>query len=86
MENPLAREQCQETADAILDQTRHRPEIAMILGSGLGPFADAAEHADNEREPACDSQCAHFGHLRRLQSSIVRDDDRCDAVQTAVEG
>jgi purine-nucleoside phosphorylase len=46
MENHLTRQQCQETVDAILGQTRRRPDIALILGSGLGPFADAAEHAD----------------------------------------
>lgn len=34
-----------ETADAILGQTPHRPTIGLILGSGLSPFADAVEDA-----------------------------------------
>lgn len=34
------------TADFIRKQTRHRPKIALILGSGLGDLADSVESAD----------------------------------------
>ena len=37
--------QYDETADAILGQTLHRPTIGLILGSGLSPLADAVENA-----------------------------------------
>ena len=37
--------QYDETADAILGQTAHRPAIGLILGSGLSPLADAVEDA-----------------------------------------
>lgn len=35
-----------ETADAIRQRTKHSPRIGLILGSGLGVLADAAEDAD----------------------------------------
>lgn len=37
--------QYEETADAIMGQTNHRPTIGLILGSGLSPLADAVEDA-----------------------------------------
>lgn len=39
-------EQINETANYIRGCTKHRPEIGMILGSGLGPLADQIESAD----------------------------------------
>ncbi len=36
----------QEAANYIRMRTRHRPKIALILGSGLGGLADAVENAD----------------------------------------
>ncbi len=35
-----------EAADYIQSKTGHRPEVALILGSGLGPLADEIETAD----------------------------------------
>ena len=35
-----------ETADFIRANSKHRPEIALILGSGLGNLADEIEEAD----------------------------------------
>ncbi len=37
----------EEAAEAIRSRTAHRPTTAMILGSGLGPLADAVEAADS---------------------------------------
>jgi purine-nucleoside phosphorylase len=37
--------QYDETADAILGQTAHRPVVGLILGSGLSAFAEAVEDA-----------------------------------------
>jgi purine-nucleoside phosphorylase len=39
-------ERAGEAADFIFSQTAHRPKIALVLGSGLGAFADEFEHAD----------------------------------------
>ncbi|MBN1287825.1 MAG: purine-nucleoside phosphorylase [Anaerolineae bacterium] len=36
----------QEVADTVLARTGHRPAVAMVLGSGLGPLAGAVEDAD----------------------------------------
>lgn len=38
-------QQYDQTADAILGQTRHRPTVGLILGSGLSSLADAVEDA-----------------------------------------
>ena len=43
----FTRAQFEETAAAIRAQTRHRPTIGLILGSGLGPLADEVQNADN---------------------------------------
>jgi purine-nucleoside phosphorylase len=40
------REQYEAAADSIRRQTRHRPRVGVILGSGLNPLADAVEAAD----------------------------------------
>jgi purine-nucleoside phosphorylase len=37
--------QYDETADAIMGQTAHRPKVGVILGSGLSSLADAVEDA-----------------------------------------
>ncbi len=39
-------EQFQETADAILSYTQHRPTVGMILGTGLGSLAQEVQAAD----------------------------------------
>jgi purine-nucleoside phosphorylase len=46
MVNYFTREQYQEAADFIGSQTSHRPEVGLILGSGLNPLAEAVEDAD----------------------------------------
>lgn len=40
------REHYEEAAAYVRSQSRHRPEIGLILGSGLNPLADAVEPAD----------------------------------------
>ena len=42
----FTRAQFEEAAAAIRAKTRHTPRIGMILGSGLGPLADAVQDAD----------------------------------------
>ncbi len=42
----LTRAQLEEAAAAIRAKTRHAPRIGIILGSGLGPLADAVQDAD----------------------------------------
>jgi len=42
----LTRAQLEEAAAAIRAKTRHTPRIGIILGSGLGPLADAVQDAD----------------------------------------
>jgi purine-nucleoside phosphorylase len=42
----FTRKEFDEAADTIRDQTRHHPEIGIILGSGLSPLADEIEEAD----------------------------------------
>jgi purine-nucleoside phosphorylase len=39
-------EEIKQTADYIQGQTKHRPQIGLILGSGLSPLADQIEAAD----------------------------------------
>lgn len=36
----------EQAADYIRQHTKHKPAVGMILGSGLGPLADAVEQAD----------------------------------------
>ncbi len=36
----------EEAAAAVRAQTRHQPNVGLVLGSGLGPLADAVEDAD----------------------------------------
>jgi purine-nucleoside phosphorylase len=42
----FSRAQYEEAAAAIRGRTRHQPRIGLILGSGLGPLADAVEAPD----------------------------------------
>ena len=46
MTEDLTRAQLEEAAAAIRAKTRHTPRIGIILGSGLGPLADAVQDAD----------------------------------------
>ncbi|MDH5606755.1 MAG: purine-nucleoside phosphorylase [Anaerolineae bacterium] len=39
-------EQIDQLADLVKSKTKHKPEIGMILGSGLGPLAEEVEDAD----------------------------------------
>jgi len=42
----FSRAQYQEAADAIRQRTAHRPQVGLILGSGLNPLADEVADAD----------------------------------------
>jgi len=42
----LGRAEFEAAADAIRRQTRHTPRVGIVLGSGLGAFADAVEAPD----------------------------------------
>jgi len=61
-------ERAGEAADFIFSQTAHRPKIALVLGSGLGAFAD--EFADAAKIPY--AKIPHFpqstaiGHAGKL--------------------
>jgi len=46
LKNEFSLEDYARTADFIRQATQHRPEIALILGSGLGSLADSIEAAD----------------------------------------
>jgi purine-nucleoside phosphorylase len=46
MEDYLTPAQFEEAAAAVRAQTRHRPALGLVLGSGLGALADAVEDAD----------------------------------------
>jgi purine-nucleoside phosphorylase len=61
-------EQIDETVNAILARTLHRPRVAIILGSGLNDFADSVQNANR----LSFSTLAHFpvstvhGHIGQL--------------------
>lgn len=46
MNDFLTIEQIDTLADLIRTKTRHKPEVGMILGSGLGPLAEEVQEAD----------------------------------------
>ena len=46
MELSLTPAHFDEAAAAVRAATRHRPEVGLVLGSGLGPLAEAVEDAD----------------------------------------
>lgn len=64
----FTRAQYEEAADYIRRRTRHRPQVGLILGTGLNPLAEAMEAAD--RIPY--QEVPHFptptvaGHIGRL--------------------
>jgi purine-nucleoside phosphorylase len=68
MTNFYTFEQFQEAANEIRDNTRHRPKVGLILGSGLNPLAESVEAADQIEYDAI----PHFprpsveGHVGRL--------------------
>ncbi len=45
-DEPVTLDQIDAAAEFIRAQTRHRPYVGLILGSGLGPLADEIEDAD----------------------------------------
>ncbi len=46
MSDFFGRPEFEAAADAVRKRTRHQPSIGLVLGSGLGEFADAVEQAD----------------------------------------
>jgi purine-nucleoside phosphorylase len=46
MSEYFTRAQFEESAAAIRSQTQHAPRVGLILGSGLGPLAEAVQDAD----------------------------------------
>lgn len=46
MSESLTRAEVEEATNVVRSRSRHRPEIGIILGSGLGPLAEAVEDAD----------------------------------------
>jgi purine-nucleoside phosphorylase len=46
MKSPFTLSDYQTAAETIRSRTKHRPTVALILGSGLGGLADAVEGAD----------------------------------------
>jgi purine-nucleoside phosphorylase len=46
MEESLTPAHFEEAAAAIRAATRHQPDVGLVLGSGLGPLAEAVEDAD----------------------------------------
>jgi purine-nucleoside phosphorylase len=46
MSHFYTREQFEEAADHIRGQTQHRPQVGLILGSGLNPLAEAVQAVD----------------------------------------
>ncbi len=42
----VTRSQIEEAIAFVRSRTRHQPEFGLVLGSGLGPLADAVEEAD----------------------------------------
>lgn len=64
----LTREQFEEAAAGIRARTRHQPAIGLVLGSGLGPLAEAVTDADNISATDIPywPQSTVKGHLGRL--------------------
>jgi purine-nucleoside phosphorylase len=64
----LTRTQYQEAADFVRQQTTHRPQVGLILGSGLNDLADQVQDAD--RIPYADlphySQTSVAGHRGQM--------------------
>jgi len=71
-------DQINAAAEFIRGQTRHRPSVGLILGSGLGPLADqiqAADHISFDRIPhfAVSTIPGHTGRLvvGKLEGQVV---------------
>jgi purine-nucleoside phosphorylase len=45
-DNPISYEMVEESANYILNNSKHRPKIGVICGSGLGSLADQVKEAD----------------------------------------
>lgn len=78
MEEFITLEQIDQAVDMVRRNTRHQPEIGIILGSGLGGLADAVEDADSI--PFCEipfwPTSTVYGHegrlvIGRLEGKIV---------------
>jgi purine-nucleoside phosphorylase len=61
-------ELAEQAAKALLKRTHLRPEIAIVLGSGLGAFADSLEHAHSVSFSEIENfpHSAVIGHAGRL--------------------
>jgi purine-nucleoside phosphorylase len=64
----LTLEKIDQVADAVRARTSHKPEIGMILGSGLGSLADSVKNADRSPYPELpgwpvSTVQGHSGHL-----------------------
>jgi purine-nucleoside phosphorylase len=64
----LTHAQVCEAADTIRQRTSHRPQVGLVLGSGLNPLADAIQDADRIPYPAIPyfptpSVVGHVGQL-----------------------
>ncbi len=42
----MSRQEFEEAADYVRQHTNHQPRVGIVLGSGLGDFADSVENAD----------------------------------------
>ncbi len=64
----FTRAQYEEAADYIRQRTHHRPQVGLILGSGLNPLAEAVEMADVilYQEVPHFPQTTVAGHVGRL--------------------
>jgi purine-nucleoside phosphorylase len=68
-----SRKQFQQAAAYVLEQTRYRPQIGIILGSGMSPLADSVQQADILPY----SDIPHFavstveGHSGRLVAGVL---------------
>ena len=73
-----AKPEFEEAASYVDSKTRHKPRVGIVLGSGLGDFADAVEDADiinNETIPHWPQSTVvgHAGqlHIGRLEGQNV---------------
>jgi len=68
MSDFYTREHFNEAATYILSRTRHKPQVAIVLGSGLGAFVSEAQDPDvvPYSEIPHFPQCTVEGHMGRL--------------------
>jgi purine-nucleoside phosphorylase len=76
-DEPLARAQFQEAASAVRQRTAHRPQIGLILGSGLNALADQVQDADyiSYSDIPYYAQTTVAGHKGRLVLGRLADQD-----------